>query len=209
MIARSDITGLVLAGGRAQRMGGVDKGLIQFQGKALIEHAIERLTPQVSHLLINANRNQETYSQYGYPILADESADFSGPLAGYLVGLKACQTPYLITVPCDSPCFPKDLATRLANALEDQGADIAFASTEDRVKKVWAQPVFCLMKKSLTQSLEQFLAGGHRKIDRWFALEKACTVVFSRESDFVNANTPEELHQLEKDWSSCTANDEN
>ena len=198
MIARSEITGLLLAGGRAQRMGGIDKGLVPFQGKPLIEHAIQRLGPQVSGLLINANRNQDIYSQYGYPIVADENQDFSGPLAGYLVGLKACKTPYLVTAPCDSPLFPTDLVMALANRLEKQDANIAYASSQDSAGKVWAQPVFCLMKRDVLHSLEQFLANGQRKIDRWFASQDACTAIFANESAFANANTPEELAQLEK-----------
>lgn len=198
MIAPSEITGLLLAGGRAQRMGGIDKGLVPFQGKPLIEHAIHRLGPQVSGLLINANRNQDIYSQYGYPIVADENQDFSGPLAGYLVGLKACKTPYLVTAPCDSPLFPTDLVMALANRLEKQDANIAYASSQDSAGKVWAQPVFCLMKRDVLHSLEQFLANGQRKIDRWFAAQDACTAIFINESAFANANTPEELAQLEK-----------
>ena len=198
MIARSEITGLLLAGGRAQRMGGIDKGLVPFQGKPLIEHAIHRLAPQVSGLLINANRNQDIYSHYGYPIVADESQDFAGPLAGYLVGLKACDTPYMVTAPCDSPLFPTDLVVALADRLEKQDANIAYASSQDSAGKVWAQPVFCLMKRDVLHSLEQFLADGQRKIDRWFASHDACTTIFTNESAFANANTPEELAQLEK-----------
>jgi molybdenum cofactor guanylyltransferase len=198
MIARSEITGLLLAGGRAQRMGGIDKGLVPFQGKPLIEHAIHRLAPQVSGLLINANRNQDIYSHYGYPIVADESQDFAGPLAGYLVGLKACDTPYMVTAPCDSPLFPTDLVVALADRLEKQGANIAYASSQDSAGKIWAQPVFCLMKRDVLHSLEQFLDNGQRKIDRWFASQDACTTIFANESAFANANTPEELAQLEK-----------
>jgi molybdopterin-guanine dinucleotide biosynthesis protein A len=164
----------------------------------LIEHAIHRLGPQVSNLVINANRNQDIYSQYGYPIVADENQDFAGPLAGYLVGLKACNTPYLMTAPCDSPLFPTDLVTTLAEILEKQKADIAYASSQDPLGKIWAQPVFCLMKREVRDSLEQFLAAGQRKIDRWFASQHACTAIFPNESAFANANTPEELAQLEK-----------
>ena len=198
MIARSEITGLLLAGGRAQRMGGIDKGLVPFQGKPLIEHAIQRLAPQVSGLLINANRNQDIYSHYGYPIVTDESQDFDGPLAGYLVGLKACDTPYMVTAPCDSPLFPTDLVTALADRLEKEDANIAYASSQDSAGKIWAQPVFCLMKREVLHSLEQFLADGQRKIDRWFASQDACTTIFTNETAFANANTPEELAQLEK-----------
>lgn len=198
MIARSEITGLLLAGGRAQRMGGIDKGLIPFQGKALIEHAINRLGPQVFSLIINANRNHDIYSRYGYPIVADEDQNFAGPLAGYLAGLKACNTPYLMTVPCDSPLFPTDLVKTLADTLVRQKANIVYASSQDSSGKIWAQPVFCLIKKDMADSLQQFLADGHRKIDRWFAQQNACTTIFENESAFANANTPEELAQLEK-----------
>ena len=198
MIARSEITGLLLAGGRAQRMGGIDKGLVPFQGKPLIEHAINRLAPQVRNIVINANRNQDIYSRYGYPIVTDENQDFSGPLAGYLAGLKACNTPYLMTVPCDSPLFPTDLVKTLGDALINHAADIAYASSQDSAGKVWAQPVFCLMKRDALDSLEQFLANGQRKIDHWFASQHACTAIFTNESAFANANTPEELAQLEK-----------
>ncbi len=198
MIAPSEITGLLLAGGRAQRMGGIDKGLVPFQGKPLIEHAIQRLGPQVSGLLINANRNQDIYSQYGYPVVTDENQDFAGPLAGYLVGLKACKTPYMVTAPCDSPLFPTDLVVALADRLEKEEVNIAYASSQDSEGKIWAQPVFCLMKREVLDSLEQFLANGQRKIDRWFASQDACTAIFVNESAFTNANTPEELAQLEK-----------
>ncbi|MEY2797678.1 MAG: hypothetical protein RLZZ119_1160 [Pseudomonadota bacterium] len=198
MIARSEITGLLLAGGRALRMGGIDKGLIPFQGKPLIEHAINRLGPQVANLVINANRNQTVYSQYGYPIVADENQDYAGPLAGYLAGLKGCNTPYLMTAPCDSPLFPTDLVEVLAHTLEKQGSHIAYASSQDPSGKIWAQPVFCLMKREVVDSLEQFLADGQRKIDRWFASQNACTTIFQNESAFANANTPDELAQLEK-----------
>lgn len=198
MIERSEITGLLLAGGRAQRMGGIDKGLVSFQGKPLIEHAIHRLAPQVANLVINANRNHDIYSQYGYTVVADDNQDFAGPLAGYLAGLKACDTPYMMTAPCDSPLFPSDLVKVLADRLENQEANIAYASSQDSAGRVWAQPVFCLMKRDVLDSLEQFLADGHRKIDRWFASQNACTAIFANESAFANANTPEELAQLEK-----------
>ncbi len=196
-IAVSDITGLVLAGGRAQRMGGIDKGLIPFKGIPLIESALERLKPQVHTILINANRNHSIYSSYGYPVLADEDDSFSGPLAGFVAGLKACKTPYLLTVPCDSPLFPLDLANQLVDSLKTNQVKIGYASSQDTAGKIWAQPVFCLMHKDLLGSLKIFLESGERKIDRWFAQENACSVPFANEKAFTNANTPEELAQLE------------
>lgn len=196
-IAVSDITGLVLAGGRAQRMGGIDKGLIPFKGIPLIESALERLKPQVHTILINANRNHSIYSSYGYPVLADEDDSFSGPLAGFVAGLKACKTPYLLTVPCDSPLFPLDLANQLVDSLKTNQVKIGYASSQDTAGKIWAQPVFCLMHKDLLGSLKIFLESGERKIDRWFAQENACSALFANEKAFTNANTPEELAQLE------------
>ena len=196
-IAVSDITGLILAGGRAQRMGGIDKGLIPFKGIPLIESALERLKSQVHTILINANRNHSIYSSYGYPVLADEDDSFSGPLAGFVAGLKACKTPYLLTVPCDSPLFPLDLANQLVDSLKTNQVKIGYASSQDTAGKIWAQPVFCLMHKDLLGSLKIFLESGERKIDRWFAQENACSVLFANEKAFTNANTLEELAQLE------------
>lgn len=196
-IAVSDITGLVLAGGRAQRMGGIDKGLIPFKGLPLIEHALNRLKPQVQTIMVNANRNHDIYSSYGYPVLADDDNSFAGPLAGFFAGLKACNTPYLLTVPCDSPVLPLDLAKQLAHSLENNNGGIAYASSKDQAGKIWAQPVFCLMSVTLLDSLAAFLASGERKIDRWFTLENASSHLFTDDSVFANANTPEELSQLE------------
>ena len=196
-IAASEITGLILAGGRAQRMGGIDKGLIPFKGIPLIESALERLKPQVHTILINANRNHSIYSSYGYPVLADEDDSFSGPLAGFVAGLKACKTPYLLTVPCDSPLFPLDLANQLVDSLKTNQVKIGYASSQDTAGKIWAQPVFCLMHKDLLGSLKIFLESGERKIDRWFAQENASSALFANEKAFTNANTPEELAQLE------------
>jgi molybdopterin-guanine dinucleotide biosynthesis protein A len=198
MITSEQITGLILAGGRAQRMGGIDKGLIPFQGKALIESAISRLKPQVSTILINANRSITKYSHYGYPVLMDETPDFSGPLAGFSVGLKHCKTPYLLTSPCDSPLLPVDLASKMAAQLEDQDLELVFASSKEDDGKIWSQPVFCLMKSDLQDSLDAFLSKGDLKIDRWFIELRSGTVVFENPQAFANVNTPEELAALEK-----------
>ena len=129
MIDRGDITGLILAGGRGSRMGGVDKGLQNHQGLPLALHALMRLAPQVGHAMINANRNLGAYEAMGVPVWPDGLADFAGPLAGFLVGLERCETPWLVTVPCDSPGFPEDLVLRLAAAAQAQGAELAMAST--------------------------------------------------------------------------------
>ena len=197
MISAEQITGLILAGGRAQRMGGIDKGLIPFHQKPLIEATIQRLKTQVGPILINANRNITKYAVYGYPVIMDETPDFSGPLAGFMMGLKNCKTPYLLTTPCDSPLFPTDLGVRLASELERNHFDLVYASSKEADGKVWAQPVFCLMRSNLQDSLNSFLSKGDLKIDRWFKELKSGTVIFEDALAFANANTPEELQSLE------------
>jgi molybdopterin-guanine dinucleotide biosynthesis protein A len=198
MISNKDITGLILAGGRAQRMGGIDKGLILFHGKPLIESAIAKLKPQVQTIVINANRNITKYASYGYPVIMDETPDFSGPLAGFSVGLKACKTPYLLTSPCDSPLQPDHLAELLVAEMERGDFELVYASSKEADGKVWAQPVFCLIRTNLQDSLANFLLKGDLKIDRWFKELRSSTVIFDDPQFFANVNTPEELKLLEE-----------
>jgi molybdopterin-guanine dinucleotide biosynthesis protein A len=196
MIARQDITGIVLAGGRGSRMGGVDKGLQIHLGMPLAMHALLRLAPQVGEMMINANRNLGAYESMGVPVWPDTMTDYAGPLAGFLTGLERCETPYLVTVPCDSPLFPTDLVERLAGELESAGAEIAIAATREG-DATRTHPVFCLMKASLMESLMSYTAGGQRKIDRWTAQHRAIEVQFDDAAAFVNANTAAELRQLQ------------
>ena len=198
MISTKDITGLILAGGRAQRMGGIDKGLIPFHGKPLIESAIAKLKPQVQTIVINANRSITKYATYGYAVIMDETSDFSGPLGGFSVGLKACKPPYLLTSPCDSPLIPNNLAELLAAEMERGDFQLVYASSKEVDGKVWAQPVFCLMRSNLQDSLNQFLLKGDLKIDRWFKELRSSTVIFDDPQVFANVNTPEELKKLEE-----------
>ena len=198
MISQTEITGLILAGGRAQRMGGIDKGLIPFHHRPLIESAINRLKPQVGSIMINANRNIEQYAAYGFPMVSDADLSFSGPLAGFAAGLKACPTEYLVTAPCDSPLLPTNLVELLVTKMTEGSFDLVYASSKDPAGKTWAQPVFCLMRVSLSKSLEEFISLGDLKIDRWFKELNSSTVVFDSESAFANINTPEELLTLEK-----------
>ena len=198
MIKKQDITGLVLAGGRGSRMGGVDKGLQNHHGMPLAMHALLRLAPQVGEIMINANRNLGAYESMGVPVWPDTLADYAGPLSGFLTGLERCETPYLVTVPCDSPLFPADLVARLAQALADADAEIAMPATrEDGVLQ--AQPVFCLMKTTLLESLVRFTQSGQRKIDKWTALHRCVDVAFDDAHAFANANTADELKQLQQD----------
>ena len=197
MIATNDITGLILAGGRGSRMGGVDKGLQNHHGVPMAMHALLRLAPQVGEVLINANRNLAAYESMGVPVWPDSLPDYAGPLAGFLTGLEHCETPYLVTVPCDSPLFPVDLVQRLAAALEAADAEIAMAATSEG-GAMQVQPVFCLMKTSLIESLVRFTQSGQRKIDKWTAQHRCVEVPFDDAQAFANANTPDELRQLEQ-----------
>lgn len=205
MIDTSEITGLVLAGGRGSRMGGVDKGLQNFNGMPLALHTLMRLQMQVGQVMVNANRNLSAYESFGAQVWPDVLADYAGPLAGFLTGLERCETPYLVSVPCDSPRFPLDLVTRLAAAMDREQAEIAMAAAPEKDDsgqlRVRPQPVFCLLRIDLLESLVRFTQGGGRKIDAWTALHKTVVVPFDHPGDdplgFANANTLAELKQLE------------
>ncbi len=206
----NSITAVILAGGRGSRMGGVDKGLQNFHGTPLALHTLMRLQMQdgnlIARTMVNANRNLAAYEAMGVDVWPDASPDdFAGPLAGFLTGLERCETPYLLTVPCDTPLFPLDLAQRLVDALESQGADIAMASAPefqgDGSVHTRPQPVFCLMKAELMESLVRFMQSGGRKIDAWTAQQRTAAVAFDLPGDdpraFVNANTLAELQSLQ------------
>ncbi|RYY92673.1 MAG: molybdenum cofactor guanylyltransferase MobA [Comamonadaceae bacterium] len=201
MLAKDDITGLILAGGRGSRMGGADKGLQNFNGIPLALNALLRLQPQVGEVLVNANRNLAAYESFGATVWPDALPDFAGPLAGFLTGLEQCETPWLVTVPCDSPLFPSDLVARLAEAALAQDAEIAMASAPEQDGQLRTQPVFCLLRRELLESLVRFTQGGGRKIDAWTAQHRTVVVPFDTPADdpraFHNANTLAELRDLE------------
>jgi molybdopterin-guanine dinucleotide biosynthesis protein A len=204
-ITPQDITGLILAGGRGSRMGGVDKGLQNFNGIPLALHTLMRLGPQVESVMVNANRNLSAYESFGAAVWPDASADFAGPLSGFLIGLERAETPYVLTVPCDTPRLPLDLAERLAQALVREDADIAMAAALETDTQgntqTRTQPVFCLMKIELSESLVKFTHAGGRKIDAWTAQHKTVVVPFDAPNDdplaFANVNTLTELQALE------------
>ncbi len=176
-----NITGVILAGGRATRMGGRDKGLIPFHGKCLIEHVIAVLRPQVGTLLVSANRNQSRYAALSNcPVLTDTVGHYAGPLAGMATALSQAQTDYVLVVPCDSPQLSPQLAERLYKSLIDQQASISVADDGHRL-----HPVFALMKRDLLPDLLTFLARGERKVSQW------CTQHTLARADF--ADIPETL----------------
>ncbi len=192
------ITGLILAGGRGSRMGHVDKGLQMFRGAPMAMHVMLRLQPQVGQLLINANQNLGPYEGFGVPVWPDQIPDFAGPLAGLQTGLTHCETPYLVSAPCDSPFLPTDLVARLYAELSRAEADLAVAVTGAGAERR-SHPVFCLMKNTLLAHLTAFLQDGGRKIDKWYASLNVVEVPFPEESAFRNINTIDELHQFEAD----------
>jgi molybdopterin-guanine dinucleotide biosynthesis protein A len=202
MIEVTEITGVILAGGRGSRMGGVDKGLQNFNGMPLALATLMRLQPQVAEMMINANRNLSAYESFGVPVWPDVIPDFAGPLAGFLTALEHCETSWLVTVPCDTPLVPTDLVERLAAAAHAEGADIAMAAAREEDGQLRTQPVFCLLGVHLLESLVKFTNDGGRKIDAWTARHKTAVVPFDKPHDaaraFFNANTLAELHQLEK-----------
>jgi molybdenum cofactor guanylyltransferase len=201
-IPAEEITGLLLAGGRGSRMGGVDKGLQPHQGMPMALYTLLRLQQQVGTCLINANRNLAAYEAMGAPVWPDTLNEaFAGPLAGMLAGLEHCETPWMVTVPCDSPNFPDDLVERLAQAAMAEGADIAMAATREAgpdASGIQNQPLFCLMRSQLLESLMAFVDSGQRKIDRWTAQHRCAVVVFDQAEAFFNANTLDDLRSMQR-----------
>lgn len=182
------LTGVILAGGQARRMGGRDKGLIEYRGRPLLAHVIERLAPQVDTLLVNANRNRAQYAAFGHPVIADAAGGFLGPLAGILAGLQEAQAGLVLVAPCDSPHVSRDLAARLAAPLADAGTGGAVACCEGRM-----QPVFAILRTALAEPLAAFLQQGGRKIDMFYAAQAIVEVPFEDAYAFRNINTPEDL----------------
>jgi len=190
---RQEITGVVLAGGRGSRMGGEDKGLVELDGRPMVEYVIARLRSQVGAIVISANRNQERYAALGFPVVPDLLGGYQGPLAGMASALQAASTPYVVTVPCDSPLIGDDLVERLAAALVREAADVAVAYDGQRT-----HPVFLLLKRALLPSLLAFLEAGERKIDLWFARHRVAQADFSDCPEaFINVNDPAEHRALE------------
>ncbi len=192
-ISAHDITGAILAGGQARRMGGADKGLIALHGKPLITYVIDRIKPHVGSLMINANRNIDQYSAFGYPVIQDTSPFIypgqAGPLAGMASALLAAKTDYVLIVPCDAPCLPHDLVARLVAALTQEHAEIAVAHDGTRM-----QPVVALLQRDLAEDILQSLKRGHNKTERWIHTRRLALVDFSDQPQaFKNINSPEDM----------------
>ena len=196
---RNTVTGVLLAGGRAERMGGRDKGLLPLAGEPLIAHGVRRLKPQVAELLISANRHQEHYQRFGCRVISDhEDERFRGPLAGMRAALGVATTPWVLTAPCDSPLLPPDYAARMRAALVEAGTVVSVAYGEG----CW-QPVFALVSVGLRDDLAAWRAAGVGGVGRWLQRHQPARVEFPDwPAFFRNVNTPEELARLEAEWAS-------
>jgi molybdopterin-guanine dinucleotide biosynthesis protein A len=189
---QAEITGAILAGGKSRRMGGKDKGLLLVNGQPLIGHIIDALLPQVGSLLINANRNLDSYRTLGHAVITDILGHHLGPLAGIASAMRASDAAYLLTVPCDSPLVPLDLSTRLYRELKAAGADISAAHDGNRM-----QPLFALLRRDLLPDLLSYLERGERKTDAWYRQHRLVLSDFSDQPDsFLNINSPEDLRGL-------------
>jgi len=204
-IYNENVTGMILAGGKARRMGGVDKGLIDISGQAMIQYVINVLKPQTTEILINANRNVSEYEKFGCSVISDQLEDFQGPLAGIAACMEIANTRYICTCPCDGPLIAKDLVTRLLTAIsdnQDNDFDIAVAHDGKRM-----QPVYALLDCTIHNSLLDYLASGERKIDRWYAQHKIIEVDFSDKQEcFININTPEDQKIISQQLANHSSN---
>jgi len=191
-IDSSDVTAVILAGGQGRRMGGQDKGLLDFGGRLLIEIIIEALENQRIDIVINANRNQSTYQSYGYPVISDDLKDFQGPLAGFASAMAAVKTKFILTLPCDSPMLADNFVERFIESHNREQAPVCVAHDGERL-----QPVYALIDTGLLDDLKRFLQIGERKIDRWYAQYSYASVDFSTATSmFENINTPEDRQRL-------------
>jgi len=174
-----NITAVILAGGQGSRLGGLDKGLIKLNKIPLIQHLINRIQPQVSEIIISANRNLETYANLGFSVYEDGISDFAGPLAGILKALQQNKSEWLLTVPADSPFIPKNLAQHLSENIENNKVVIAHDGKQ-------LQPTFALIHKSMESSLNKFLQQGERKARVWMQQQPHAIVDFSDQAnDFI------------------------
>ena len=194
MDEKNKVTGVVLAGGLARRMNKQDKGLVVYHNKPMVAYSVEAMSKVANTVLINANRNQQEYAQFGYKVIADQTDTFDGPLAGVLSGMLNAKTDIVCVMPCDSPLIKAEHLQSLLTALTENKVNIAVAFDGERM-----HPVFLALKTSLKDSLEKYLVAGNRKIDLWLQQHQLIKVDFSQNAEvFLNINTLDELEALEK-----------
>ena len=193
MTTPSQITAVILAGGRARRMQGRDKGLIELSGKPLIQYVIDTIKSQVNEIFISANRNIEEYKRFDYQVLSDVQQDFPGPLAGIAAAFQQCKTEYLLVVPCDTPFLPTNLASSLLTQLKQDNVDVCIAHDGNRL-----QPLVALLSRSLGPKLDESIQAGHLKVERWMLEQTHCIARFSTQNEFININNEDELLRAEQ-----------
>jgi molybdenum cofactor guanylyltransferase len=192
IIKPENVTAVILAGGMGRRMGGQDKGLVMYKNATLIERVLAGIAQQTENILINANRNLDAYSKFGYPIVEDTLTDFQGPLAGFYAAMAVAKTEYILTLPCDGPFVADNYLSSMLEAINKTDNKMAIASDGERM-----QPVYALLSVDLRPSLEQFLKEGERKIDRWYNRHQYSLVKFENETHlFTNINTPEDIQEF-------------
>jgi molybdopterin-guanine dinucleotide biosynthesis protein A len=184
------VAAVILAGGQGSRMGGADKGLIDYHGRPLIEWALAAIAPQVEELVISANRNLDVYAGYGHRVLPDILPDFSGPLAGVLAALQAVAADWLVVVPCDTPHLPADLAARLLEAAQRENVPLAVAADDMRTHHTCF--IVCADQRG---RLAEFLARGDRAVRHWQAGLPSTTARFDA-AHLANLNRPEDLSRF-------------
>ncbi len=195
LVSTAEITGVIIAGGKATRMGGMDKGLVPLAGKPMIRYVIDALRPQVAELLINTNRDLDAYRSFGFPVVSDHIPGYLGPVAGITTALEASTRDLVLTAPCDAPLLPPDLATRLHEQMLESGAAICVPHDGTRL-----QPLFGLYHRSLAADMRRFLHHGDRKLLLWLELQAFATADFSdRPEGFNNINAPEDLTKIEQE----------
>ncbi len=194
LIPSQQITALILAGGQARRMGGVAKGLQLLAGRALVAHSADKIRPEVGQLWISANRDHALYAGYAERVIADIRDDYAGPLAAWQAGLSLCSTPWLLSLPCDCPDFPKDLLPRLAAAAIANPAQLSYACALE-AQQTRAHPVFALLHQRHLGALNDYLESGQRRVMNWLQAQQACPVLFEDNTGFENLNTLEQLQQ--------------
>jgi molybdenum cofactor guanylyltransferase len=193
----ANITGVILAGGRGRRMGGVDKGLVPFAGRPMIEWVMDALNPQVGALMISANRNREVYCRYGIQVVSDMDPGFKGPLAGMASAMRVARTDWILTVPCDGPLLPTDLAGRLIDAMTSGQTELAAATSGGRI-----QPVYALLPTGLADELKKEIASGSQKVEQWMLGRGAALADFSDQPKaFANINSMEDAERLAREMS--------
>lgn len=189
---QNTVAGVILAGGLARRMNNADKGLVNLNNKPLISYVLSELSTLLDDIYISANRNVNTYAQFGYPVITDQSPDFSGPLAGILSAMTATQADILIVMPCDLPLIKAVHLEQLLSTLTTEHCELTVAFDGECL-----HPVLVALKTNLKPSLVAYLKSGERKVETWLKQHAWRKTVFSNQSQlFTNINTYEELDQL-------------